>query len=221
MLLGIVFCLLYLFACSLFNTLLMESLGMRKANFWILLLSRIEQWILLPLVALYTLKIEKRGLLLWKNRKYKIHLLLVHVLLLYLAAILVMIPVQLLISASGINRVSPVLSNIKSIIVAYPAMLPCIAITAGIVEEYIFRGYMQPRLEVLFKNSWAGILISSLLFAAIHYGFGTLTNMIGPFIIGLVFSVYYWKYRNIYALIGCHILIDLIALSSIVRSPHF
>ena len=218
---GIVFCLLYLLACTFFNSMLMEYLGMKKANVWILLLSRIEQWMLLLLLVGYALKIEKQGLLLWKNHNFKIHILLVHILLLYLTVLLVMIPIQLLISISGLNRVSPVLSNIKSILVNNPSMLPFVAITAGIVEEYVFRGYMQPRLEALFKSPLAGILISACLFGAIHYGFGTLTNMIGPFIIGLVFSVYYWKFRNIYALIGCHILIDLIALSFIIRSSHF
>ncbi|WP_293895533.1 CPBP family intramembrane glutamic endopeptidase [Flavobacterium sp.] len=199
----------------------MEYLGVKKANVWILLGSRIEQWMLLLLLIGYALKIEKQGLLLWKNHNFKIHIFLGHVVLLYLAVLLVMIPIQLLISVSGLNRVSPVLSNIKSILVNHSSMLPLVAITAGIVEEYVFRGYMQPRLEALFKSPVAGMLISSALFGAIHYGFGTLTNMIGPFVIGLVFSIHYWKYRNIYALIACHILIDLIALGFMVRSPHY
>lgn len=220
MLAGIVLCILYLLACSLFNSQLMGWLGMTKANVWILLLSRLMQWGLLLIMILYALRIEKQPFLLWKNEHYKIHHLLLHVLLIYIAVIMAMIPVRLVIHFSGLHEVSSKMSNLKSIIAAYPVMLVLVAVTAGIVEEYIFRSYIQTRLERLFKSPAIAIIGSALLFGGIHYGYGTLVNVLGPFAIGIVFGIYYWKFRNIYALILCHILIDLIALSLMVYGPN-
>lgn len=40
-------------------------------------------------------------------------------------------------------------------------------LTAGVLEEVFYRAWLQTRLEVLL-GTWPAILISSLLFAAIH-----------------------------------------------------
>lgn len=92
------------------------------------------------------------------------------------------------------------------------------ALTAGVTEEFIFRGYLQPRLTVIFKNPYAAIILSSLLFGLLHFKYGTLANVIGPIFIGLIFSLYYWKYRNLTVLILCHFLWDLISLLILINT---
>jgi membrane protease YdiL (CAAX protease family) len=78
-------------------------------------------------------------------------------------------------------------------------------------EEIIFRGYLLPRLEILLKNKNLSVIISSLFFGLIHYGYGTSIQIIGPHS-NRAFGVHYQKYRNIKILIICHFLWDLIAL---------
>jgi hypothetical protein len=85
-------------------------------------------------------------------------------------------------------------------------------LTAGITEELIFRGYLLPRLEILFKNKWAAIIISALLFGLAHGGYGDLSKMLVPFIIGFIFAFYYTRYRSLTVLIICHFLIDFNSL---------
>ena len=60
----------------------------------------------------------------------------------------------------------------------------------GFTEELAIRGYLLPRLELIFNNSWTAILISSVLFGLLHFGYGTIINVIGPFFIGLVFAYF-------------------------------
>jgi membrane protease YdiL (CAAX protease family) len=86
------------------------------------------------------------------------------------------------------------------------------ALTAGITEELIFRAYIMPRLLIFFKNAYLPIVVSALFFGLMHVSYGTLMQVLGPFYIGVIFGIYYYKFRNIKVLIVCHFLWDLIAL---------
>lgn len=219
MLLGIMLCMFYIYATPLINApAVRQVLGLKRASFEILFLSRMLHWLLLLLAWGYAVRIEKQDFTLWKNRNYKLPKLLLHIVLLYFAVIIIATPLNLLVNWCGLHQESRQLKTIISILAHHHSMIPFICMTAGVVEEYIFRGYIQPRLEVVFKSPLAAILISSVLFAAVHYGYGTVINVMVPFVIGLVFSIYYWKYRNIYALIVCHFLIDFISLYATVKS---
>jgi membrane protease YdiL (CAAX protease family) len=218
MVFGIVFCFSLFFCCTFINSsVLLGILGIEKVNFESLLLSRIVQWFCLLLVFLYAIKIEKQDFLLWKNQRYKIPAFLLHIVLLYIAVVVIIIPVRILINLFGFHQASPRMETLKSILLHYPLMVPFVCMTAGIVEEYVFRGYLQPRLEAVFKSPWPAILISAVCFGAVHYAYGTIDNVVGPFFIGVIFSIYYWKYRNIYTLIICHFLIDMISLNAMLH----
>jgi membrane protease YdiL (CAAX protease family) len=43
-------------------------------------------------------------------------------------------------------------------------------------EELIFRGLLQPWLQQVLRNRWAGLLAASLLFGAVHLGFREFPN---------------------------------------------
>jgi len=216
MLQGIVLCMAFLFA-SMFLTSVrsVKMIGITDAYLGALILSRFMHWICLALMVAYAVRVEKQQLLLWANQEYKAYQIIIHIILLWLAIIIVLIPVSLMLNAYGANRLSPMVKILKSIITNHQLMVPFIVITAGIVEEYLFRGYIQPRLELIFKNTFLSIIVTSFLFAAVHIGYGTIQNVVGPFVIGFIFSLYYWKYRNIYTLMICHILIDWLAMSRI------
>ena len=82
--------------------------------------------------------------------------------------------------------------------------------TAGVAEELVFRGYVLTRLQVLFKNSYLPVIISSVIFGLIHFGYGTIQNILVPMFIGAVFAVYYNRYKNILIVIIAHFLYDLL-----------
>lgn len=216
MLTGVVICIAYIFVSMyVVSVKSVKLLGIPNPYVTVLIVSRLMHWLCLILMIRYALKIEKQPLLLWENHNYKAYTVIFHIILIWLAIIIVMTPVSLLLKAYGAYKVSPMIKIVKSIVSNHRLLIPFTVITAGIVEEYLFRGYIQPRLELVLKNAFASIFITSLLFAAVHIGYGTLGNVIGPFVIGLIFSVYYWKYRNIYTLMICHILIDWLAMSRI------
>ena len=81
-------------------------------------------------------------------------------------------------------------------------------LTAGVVEEYIFRGYLMPRLEILFKHGWLVVILSSVLFGIAHVSSLSLIGVIVPILIGFVFSFHYYKYKNLLVLIIAHFIID-------------
>lgn len=65
-----------------------------------------------------------------------------------------------------------------------------IGIIPGIGEEWIFRGIIQTRTQLLLKNKWIAILITSILFSAIHMQFeGFLPRFLLGFILGYIFSL--------------------------------
>jgi len=66
-------------------------------------------------------------------------------------------------------------------------------VTGPITEEFIFRGLLLNRL-IKKTNMWVGILISSILFAVIHFDYELL---IATFLFSIIASLLYLKTRNL------------------------
>lgn len=165
----------------------------------------------------YAYVIEKQKLLIWPENDPGIAFFLVSVVVLYLAfigaALVSAIPMFL-----GVREKNEVMHTITALLKGHGVMVFFIAFTAGVTEELIFRGYVLTRLMKLFKEPIIPILISSTLFSALHYKYNSLRELIFAFLIGVIFSIYYIKYRNIKALILTHFLIDFISLN---MAQHF
>ena len=192
--------------------------GLTKINGTIFFVSRVLIWCSLGVVLYYTRYIEKQPLLIWKNNRYPIGFYLLSVLILLVviytgAGILVRI-----LTALTHNETSNKLLGIVQIFKHNIPFLLFTALTAGIVEELVFRGYLQPRLQLLFNNSWAAIVVSAILFGLLHITYGTISNVVTPLFIGLIFAWYYQKYKNIKVLILCHFLIDTISLFILIKT---
>jgi membrane protease YdiL (CAAX protease family) len=81
---------------------------------------------------------------------------------------------------------------------AFQAMIPhnipeslgflAIALTAGFVEEFVFRGYLQAQLTAICGSRFLGSLIQIMLFMLVHYYQG-LIRMVLTGVLGLVFTV--------------------------------
>ncbi len=63
-----------------------------------------------------------------------------------------------------------------------------VSTSAGICEETVFRGYLQPQLGALAHNAFAGVLLSALIFGAAH-AYQGFRRTILIFMYGLMFGV--------------------------------
>jgi uncharacterized protein len=63
-----------------------------------------------------------------------------------------------------------------------------LSISAGICEEFIFRGYFQRQFERATGRLWVGVLVSALLFGAAH-GYEGIAGMLMITVYGALFSL--------------------------------
>ena len=91
-----------------------------------------------------------------------------------------------------------------------------VAVFAGVGEELLFRGVLQRLFIKLFKNPWAGILVTAFIFSAIHlqfYGF------IPRFILGVLLGLLYWYSGSLWPAIIAHFAYDAFAVIMIWFNP--
>jgi len=176
------------------------------------LFTRLFYWVLIMGIWQYAKKIEKQPILLWKEQKYDFTFYLISIVLIFISVILSVAIIRIVCHFFHVDVKSETLENAIRIFKAHKYLAVFAALTAGVTEELIFRGYLQPRLEILFKNPYVAIFVSSAIFGLLHFGFGTIINMVGPFVIGLIYAIYYQKYRNIKVLIISHFLWDIIVI---------
>ena len=194
------------------SSLVIKDIGLsNETQFYI---SRFTIWFSLFLLLLYCLKVEKRPFLLWGETEYRLLVLAKAVFKTMLKLFLAVIVTSLLISLFNVNTESAVLKKALALFKNNYLLLFFTCLTAGITEELFFRGYLLPRLALLLKNQKLAIVLSSILFGLMHLGYGTLVNVVGPIVIGLIFAFQYEKYRNIKIVIICHFLWDLFLLTA-------
>jgi membrane protease YdiL (CAAX protease family) len=178
---------------------------------WRIFLSRLIIWAVLGGMFLFARKGEMQDLLLWPEEDYKPSFYLKWLFLLYLLVLTVgtiaRIPFWL-----GFHENNAMAMKVVQITRNNPALLFFIAATAGITEEFIFRGYIMSRLALLIKNKYMVVVTSALLFALVHLGYKSYTELIFTFGIGIVLGYHYQKYRSLTTVIIVHFFIDVIAL---------
>jgi len=91
-------------------------------------------------------------------------------------------------------------------------------LTAGFVEELIWRGYFVEKLLAMNKSEWKAVVYSSVSFAFIH-GVILVDKLIVTFLFGIIAGLYYVKERNLPVLIVSHVILDVIAFSLSVYRP--
>jgi membrane protease YdiL (CAAX protease family) len=118
---------------------------------------------------------------------------------------------------------------VSKLIFAIPIAFIWLAIEAGLVEEFFFRGVLQARLAVLLKSEWGALLIGGLIFGLVHVPGLSLRGGESENI-GEPLSVWFWisycilnmslagvflgiiwnKSRNLYLVIFLHAMVDLL-----------
>ena len=83
----------------------------------------------------------------------------------------------------------------------YILSLLVIALAPAIIEEVLFRGSMQNILVGWTKNAWIGIIITAIIFSAIH---GSYFGLLPRFALGIILGLIYYKSKNIWLSIFMH-----------------
>jgi uncharacterized protein len=145
----------------------------------------------------------------------------------WLVTILKSLAVALLVLASVVMVINPLLQSIPNLeprdmshFNVLTGNLPNLIInlvlmwiTAGFLEEFLWRGYLMERLlDLIGSNSWSAvltvILVSSTIFGLAH-GYQGLLGVLKTGAVGLVFGFSYFIFkRNLWPLVLAHALID-------------
>lgn len=96
--------------------------------------------------------------------------------------------------------------------------LVLVAVFAGVGEELFFRGVLQRLFIKLFKNPWAGILVTAFIFSAFHFQF---FGFIPRFILGILLGLIYWYSGSLWPAIIAHFAYDALGVVLIWFNPAF
>lgn len=171
--------------------------------------SRFIFWAELLIMLLYAYNVEKRKFLMWDEQRVEIGFFIVSVVVLYFIAIACGIVANIP-KFFGWRENNAVLKRLLPLFEHRQWLLIFVAFTAGVTEELLMRGYVLTRLSLLVKNRYVPIVVSALLFSALHYSYKSLRELIFAFLIGIIYGAFYDKYRNIKVLIAAHFLLDFI-----------
>ena len=184
-------------------------------------ISRLLFWLILLIMFVYAARVEKQSLLLYKGIKRSFIFYVLSVLAVFIIALVLVSVLGILAKAAGLNQ--PQSDRYMLLIQSLNSnrlLLIFTTLTAGIVEELLFRGYLLSRLQLFFKNSYVPVIISSVVFGLFHIGYGTVLNVIGPILLGVLFALYYNRYKNIVPVIIAHFLYDLVLILISVYTLH-
>lgn len=120
---------------------------------------------------------------------------------LFFAILILEIAASLITIATGIQLPT----NVQMLLEGMPIYFLLFSIfIAPINEEIFFRGFLVPRL---------GIVMSSLVFASFHIGYGSITEFVAAVIFGLLAGYVYKKNGSLYATIFAHIAVNALTIS--------
>ncbi len=85
-----------------------------------------------------------------------------------------------------------------------------LSLSAGICEEFVFRGYLVSRLSRLFGSMQAAALFSAVLFGFGHAAYGW-TGMIRAALVGWVLTLPLFLVGSLFPSVVAHAAIDLLA----------
>ena len=113
---------------------------------------------------------------------------------------------NILLSTLGFNEAD----KVRDVISKQGTLALLLAVSlAPIGEELLFRGYLQKRV---------GIILSGLVFAAFHLGYGSFSEVLAAFSFSIIAGLEFKKTKNIYACILSHALFNTLAVIAIVTS---
>ena len=101
------------------------------------------------------------------------------------------------------------IANMKTVS-DYIASLVIIALLPAMFEEMLFRGSLQPIMINITKNAIAGIIITSILFSALH---GSYYGFLPRLALGLILGFIYYYSKNLWLSITFHFLNNALGIT--------
>jgi membrane protease YdiL (CAAX protease family) len=127
----------------------------------------------------------------------------------WLAVLMILMAIGLTLYALGGEKAMP---QETPAVVPFIAGLPIlvrllISLSAGVVEETFFRGFLQPRI---------GIALSTAFFALAHLSYGQPFMLVGITLLSLIYALIVRWRQSVWAAIAAHTLFDAIQLLVVV-----
>lgn len=88
-----------------------------------------------------------------------------------------------------------------------------VAVFPAVFEEWFFRGIIQTNLSKVTKNSYVAIIITALVFSAMHFDFG---NLVARFILGFILGLMFYYSKSLWVNILVHFANNFIVLLAIL-----
>lgn len=108
--------------------------------------------------------------------------------------------VFLSIGFTDLEKVGNVIEKLKQ---TQPALLIYLLVARVFVEEFFFRGFLSKK---------TGALVSSLAFAAAHFTYGSMAEVIGAFVLGYILAKAFEKNKTLVPNILAHMLYNVFTL---------
>lgn len=216
-LIGIVAIILFIIYLN-FNSLIFDLIFKVIFNYTLspsvlFIISCITMWMFFGGLYLYTIKIENRQFLIWKEINYTFDFYIIWIVVIFVATYvsdgLINLPFKYPDWYSSRGSRGFLHLNLP---LRFWGVL-----TAAVFEELIFRGYLISRLQLYFKNIHGPVLISAAVFAMGHIGYGIVAYTLDILVSGLILGYHYQKYHNIKVLIILHFLLDYYVLIMVYK----
>jgi len=107
----------------------------------------------------------------------------------------------------GANDTAKVSDQMAGFLAISPLFVVYLFTVKIFAEEVFFRAFLVQKTNVLF---------SSVLFGLMHFGYGSIAEMIGAFFLGLILAITYSKSKSILPLIASHICYNMVVLLAII-----
>lgn len=91
------------------------------------------------------------------------------------------------------------------------------ALLSAPLQEVVFRGIIIRRLEVITKNKWIIIGISSVLFALVHVMFWNPMLVVATFLGGMVWGWLFMRYGNLWPIQVSHSVLGSILIWFVLK----
>ena len=91
----------------------------------------------------------------------------------------------------------------------YFAVVVYFGLSAGLVEEFLFRGLLHRALSGFPYSPVLFLVVSPLLFGLVHWEDG-LANLASTYVVGVFMAIAYLGFRNLWPLVIGHIFTDLV-----------
>jgi membrane protease YdiL (CAAX protease family) len=86
-------------------------------------------------------------------------------------------------------------------------------VVSSFYQEFVYRGYLMPKLESMFSSSWIVIIANAGLFTFLHIIFPNLTLILPLlFTAGVVFALMYKRYPNLLLISLAHSAVNFTAV---------